>query len=372
MSKPLADSWTKSQIPNPQKARQRNGRRHFHSPRISLRRRVKNKTMRTMKTKFPARFPLSLFLFLLPFSLVMDANAQQPPPPPAPAPVKTNPLTPEEQSVILGKATERPFTGKYTKFNGKGVYTCKYCDAILFRSTDKFASECGWPSFDAAIPGAVKQTPDADGRRTEITCARCGGHLGHVFTGEHFTPKNTRYCVNSISMNFVPAAQMKVEKAYFAAGCFWGVQYFLERAKGVVTTAAGYMGGKTKKPTYREVCSHTTGHAETVEVVYDPLQTSFEELAKFFFEIHDPAQVDRQGPDIGDQYRGEIFYVDDAQKAAAEKLIRILSDKNKNMKIATKLESASAFTFWKAEDYHQFYYDKNGHKPYCHFYTKRF
>jgi len=325
-----------------------------------------------MKTKFLVCFSFFFFLF------AMSSNAQQPRQPAASvsgtsaasAPIKTNPLTPEEQSVILRKATERPFTGKYTKFNGKGVYTCKYCDAILFRSTDKFASECGWPSFDAAIPGAVKQTPDADGQRMEITCARCGGHLGHVFVGERFTPKNTRYCVNSISMNFVPADKMKVEKAYFAAGCFWGVQYFLERAKGVVTTTVGYMGGKTRKPTYKEVCSHTTGHAETVEVVYDPLQISFEELAKLFFEIHDPAQVDHQGPDIGDQYRGEIFYVDDAQKTTAEKLIQIL-DAN-GMKVATKLDSAGAFTFWKAEDYHQFYYDKNGKKPYCHFYTKRF
>jgi len=323
-----------------------------------------------MKTKFPIWFFLFLFLF------AMSSNAQQPQQPASsgtsatPASIKTNPLTPEEQSVILHKATERPFTGKYTKFNGKGVYTCKYCDAILFRSTDKFASECGWPSFDAAVPGAVKQTLDADGQRMEITCARCGGHLGHVFTGEHFTPKNTRYCVNSISMNFVPADKMKVEKAYFAAGCFWGVQYFLERAKGVVTTTVGYMGGKTKKPTYKEVCSHTTGHAETVEVVYDPLQTSFEQIAKLFFDIHDPTQVDRQGPDIGDQYRGEIFYVDDGQKATAGKLIQILDAKG--MKIATKLESAKAYTFWKAEDYHQFYYDKNGHKPYCHFYTQRF
>jgi len=298
----------------------------------------------------------------------MSSNAQQSSP--APAPIKTNPLTPEEQRVILRKGTERPFTGKYDKYNGKGVYTCKQCDAILFRSTDKFDAGCGWPSFDATVPGAVKQTTDADGRRMEITCARCGGHLGHVFTGERFTPKNTRHCVNSISMNFVPDGRLKVEKAYFAAGCFWGVQYLLDRARGVVTTTAGYMGGKTKKPTYKEVCSKTTGHAETVEVVYDPLQTSFEELAKLFFEIHDPTQVDRQGPDIGNQYRGEIFYADDAQKAAAVKLIQVLS--GKGMKIATRLESAEAFTFWKAEDYHQFYYDKNGRQPYCHFYTKRF
>jgi peptide methionine sulfoxide reductase msrA/msrB len=303
----------------------------------------------------------------------MSSNHAQPPPPspsgqPQPAPIKTNPLTPEEARVILQKGTEMPFSGKYHKFDGKGVYTCKYCDAILFRSSDKFDSECGWPSFDNDVPGAVKKTPDADGERTEITCNRCGGHLGHVFLGERFTPKNTRYCVNSISLNFVPAADMKTEKAWFAAGCFWGVQYYFEKARGVVTTTVGYMGGTTKNPTYRQVCAGGTGHIETIEVVYDPLQVSYGQLARLFFEIHDPTQVDRQGPDVGEQYRGEIFYLNDDQKKTAEKLVRILKDKG--LAVATKLVPAAPF--WKAEDYHQQYYGKNGKQPYCHVYTKRF
>jgi peptide methionine sulfoxide reductase msrA/msrB len=286
--------------------------------------------------------------------------------------MKLYPLTPEEERIIVKKGTEMPFTGEYDHFFGKGTYICKRCHAPLYKSEDKFNSGCGWPSFDDEIPGAVKRVPDADGRRTEILCAACGAHLGHVFTGEHLTAKNTRHCVNSISMIFVPAnskeSSVKTERAIFAAGCFWGVEYYMKKAKGVISATVGYTGGTAKNPSYKEVSSHRTGHAEAIEIVFDPSKTTYEELAKLFFEIHDPTQVDRQGPDIGNQYRSEIFYTNDEQKATAEKLINIL--KSKGYKVATKLEPAGPF--YKAEDYHQDYYQKNGETPYCHRYEKKF
>jgi len=283
--------------------------------------------------------------------------------------MKYNKLTPAEESVILRKGTEMPFSGKYYKHKESGVYACKRCNAPLYRSDDKFDSGCGWPSFDDEIPGAIKRIPDADGIRTEIVCANCGAHLGHVFAGEKLTDKNIRHCVNSISLNFTPASQeKKTEKAYFAGGCFWGVEHYFQKEKGVISTKVGYMGGHTQNPTYKEVCKGSTGHIETAEVVYDPAQTDFEKLARLFFEIHDPTQIDRQGPDIGEQYRSAIFYVNDDQKQISEKLIKLLE--KKGYKVATKLIKAEKF--WKAEDYHQQYYQNTGKQPYCHFYQKRF
>lgn len=281
-----------------------------------------------------------------------------------------NKLTTEEENVILYKATERPFTGKYLHNNEKGTYVCKRCDAPLYHSQDKFESHCGWPSFDDEITGAVRRIPDADGMRTEIVCANCGAHLGHVFEGEGLTAKNTRHCVNSISMNFVPEKSKTTEAAYFASGCFWGTEYHFMKAKGVRATTVGYMGGHTMNPTYKEVCTGTTGHVETTEVLFDTTQTTYEDLIKLFFETHDFTQTDGQGPDIGEQYHSVIFYVNNEQKNIAEKYIKILTDKG--YKVATQLRPAEDNEFWDAEDYHQEYYDKKNGTPYCHAYRKIF
>jgi peptide methionine sulfoxide reductase msrA/msrB len=279
-------------------------------------------------------------------------------------------LTPEEERVIVYKDTERPSSGRFDNFKETGVYVCRRCGAALYRSDDKFDAGCGWPSFDAEIPGAVKHQPDADGNRTEVVCANCGAHLGHVFTGEHLTARDTRHCINSISMDFVAQAATSNHfgRAVFAGGCFWGVQYYLEKSPGVIRTTVGYTGGQTDHPTYEQVCTHKTGHAEAIEVIYDPIRTSFEKLTRLFFEIHDPTQVERQGPDIGSQYRSEIFYVNDEQKQVAEKLIGEL--KKKGWQVVTLLQPAS--TFWPAEKYHQDYYQHNGEQPYCHRPVPRF
>lgn len=283
--------------------------------------------------------------------------------------IEYNKLTLEEERVILHKGTERPFTGIYEMHFEQGTYTCKQCDAPLFASEDKFDAHCGWPSFDNEIEGAVKQIPDADGIRTEIVCANCDAHLGHVFIGEGFTDKNVRHCVNSISLNFEPMIDdNKTERALFASGCFWGTEFHLSKVDGVISTTVGYSGGHKEEPTYKEVCTGTTGHAETTEVIYDPLKVSYEELARLFFETHDPTQVNRQGPDIGTQYRSAIYYLNDGQKEVAEKLKGLLEDKGLN--VATEITQASKF--WEAEDYHQDYYDNKGGTPYCHIYSKRF
>lgn len=279
-------------------------------------------------------------------------------------------LTSVESNVINNKGTEAPFIGKFTKSTEKGTYICKKCGAALYYSADKFQSDCGWPSFDNEIKGAVNRFPDADGMRTEIECANCGAHLGHVFTGEHLTAKNVRHCVNSVSLDFVPAQleNGRYGTAIFAGGCFWGVEYFLQKAPGVISVTSGYTGGHVKNPSYREVCTGNTGHAEAVKIVYNPDKTSYDKLLKLFMEIHDPTQVGGQGPDIGDQYRSEIFYLNDDQKAIAEKDINIL--KAKGLKIATAITKATEF--YQAEAYHQDYYFNNGKVPYCHAYTKRF
>jgi len=291
--------------------------------------------------------------------LADDAKTLQPLAQPAP-------LNDEEKRVIVDKGTERAYKGKFTDHFKGGLYLCRRCNNPLYRSESKFKAHCGWPAFDDEIKGSVKRLPDADGRRVEILCNKCDGHLGHVFSGEGYTASNTRHCVNSISMTFVPAE--KLGRAIFASGCFWGTEYFMQKAPGVLQTTVGYIGGSVKNPTYKQVCAGTTGHAEAVEVLFDPAVTTYDKLTRLFFETHNPTQLNRQGPDIGDQYRTEVFYIDEAQKKVAEKLIARL--KKKGLDVVTKVTKATKF--WDGETYHQDYYDHKGTTPYCHVYQKKF
>lgn len=276
----------------------------------------------------------------------------------------TNRLTDIERYVMEQKGTERPFTGEYYDFFEEGTYVCKRCGTALYRSNDKFRSGCGWPSFDDEIKGAVKRILDADGRRTEIQCAKCGAHLGHVFIGEGFTPKDTRHCVNSVSLKFVPLKKKysNMKEIYFAGGCFWGTEHYFKQLRGVVDTQVGYANGNTDNPTYREVCTDKTGFAETVRVVYDPDVITLDFLTEMYFRAIDPTSVDQQGPDIGSQYRTGIYYKDDADKAEIRKVYDSMRQK---LGSRMAVEFLPLKNFYYAEEYHQDYLDKNP-AGYCH------
>lgn len=281
---------------------------------------------------------------------------------------KNQTLTPQVQHVLFNKGTESPFSGEYNQEARSGTYLCRSCGLALYRADAKFVSHCGWPSFDAEISGAVRRQLDVDGRRIEILCSRCSGHLGHAFEGEGYTEKNLRHCVNSLAVDFVRSETMvDAEEATVAGGCFWGVQFLFDQLPGVVKTEVGYTGGYKNYPNYHDVCEGSSGHVEAIRLVYDTAIVDYETIIRYFFEIHDPTQTDGQGPDKGFSYRSGIFYYDDVQQKIAEKLIRLL--RQKKYDVVTELHPATIF--WKAEQDHQDYYAKTGKKPYCHRRVKR-
>ena len=282
-------------------------------------------------------------------------------------------LDKESFKITQRSGTEEPFCGTLLDNKKDGFYACIVCGLPLFSSEHKFKSGTGWPSFFTpyAPEHVLHRVDNSLGvKRIEILCTRCDAHLGHVFD-DGPEPTGQRFCLNSASLRFyeegakLPASSKPVETeiAYFAGGCFWGVEHWLQQGIGVIDVQSGFMQGKSENPTYKEVCSGTSGHAETAKVVFDPKVISYRTLVEAFFKLHDPTQVDRQGPDVGSQYRSGIWTGSDTQAGIANEVVEeLVAAKKFQSQIATKIEPAK--TFYIAEDAHQDYVEKSG-RP-CH------
>lgn len=283
-------------------------------------------------------------------------------------------LDPESYRITQKAGTEPAFCGNLLDNKKDGVYACVVCGLPLFASAHKFNSGTGWPSFYREFDAEhVRRKADKSHgmTRTEINCARCGSHLGHVFD-DGPKPTGERHCLNSASLRFYEkdaelppeSRPVQTETAYFAGGCFWGLEHYFQQGPGVIDAVSGYMQGRVDKPSYEQVCTDTTGHAETVKVIYDPQRISFRRLLEAFFVMHNPTELNRQGPDVGEQYRSGVWYANDEQRREAEAYVKELeaSGRFAGRRIVTQIEPAR--TFWPAEEYHQDYIVKTGRV--CH------
>jgi len=293
-------------------------------------------------------------------------------------------LSPMQFKVTQKDGTEPPFKNEYWDNKEKGIYVDVVSGEALFSSKEKYKSGTGWPSFFKPLEEkniVEKEDNTLLSKRIEIRSKNADSHLGHVFTDG---PEQTglRYCMNSASLKFIPYEDLEKEgygkyKAHFeekkesdyivlAGGCFWGMEDLIKKEEGVIDTVVGYTGGSVPNANYEVVKTGTSGHAESVKITYDPNKTDLSKILHFFFKIHDPTTENRQGNDVGTQYRSTIFIKDDAQREIAKKVIKEVEEAGRFKKpIVTTLEKEGEF--YLAEDYHQDYLTKNPGGYTCHF-----